>query len=101
MKQLNKNAPRCLKLVTVSPKIRWKIERDNSSNFQDKIEDRNRWTSAFLLILQENVLQDLPSSNWIQHTFIYKPYRHCLQDGYSHDSYLQDGYIYEQFIQDG
>ena len=33
---------------------------------------------------------------WIQHTFIYEPYRHCLQDGYIHDSYLQDGYIHKQ-----
>ena len=79
--------------LPVSPKIRWKIERDNSSNLQDKIEDRNRWTSAFLLILHESILQDILSLYWIQHTFIYEPYRHCLQDGYMTVIYKTVTYI--------
>ena len=77
---LLKSVERLNEIIQVIFKIKSKIEIDEQ---------------MLLLILNENVLQDLPPLTKYN-IHIYGPPRHCLQDGYIHDSYLQDDYIHKQ-----
>ena len=78
---LLKSVNRLNEIIQVIYKIKSKIEIDEQ---------------VLLLILYESVLQDVVCPLIEYNTYIYRPSRHYLQDGYIHDSYLQDGYIHTQ-----